>query len=172
MCDCLFKHNWFLSNHSWETFDHIHASLQSECVDLHFYANWVKTAILDQIGKLFVVHQLQVLCYCCITLNLIHFKDGLEMADYIGTCPIADGLMTTGGQTIDYGCLMVAIAPRFAKKGKFRINEKNIWGQTNNFHSSKTFFLPTIYLFRMIKIFLFLKNCFSSKIIYIFFTCP
>ena len=62
MIACTTLH-WFQSSHSWETFDHIHASLIPECTVLHFYANCFMGAILDQIRKLFK-EQLQVLCDC------------------------------------------------------------------------------------------------------------
>ena len=51
--------HWFLSSQSWETFDHIHASLISRCKILRFYANFVIAAIFDLIGKLFHLQQLQ-----------------------------------------------------------------------------------------------------------------
>ena len=66
LCYCCTSYHWFWFKDGFETIDpHI-----DDCPDLnysilYFCINSAMTAILDQIVKLFDVHQLQVLCYCC-----------------------------------------------------------------------------------------------------------
>ena len=74
---CIRLH-WFQSCQGWETYDHIHESFIPKCTVLHLYANCIMAAIFDQIGKLFRLQQLQMLCDCLHYTSLITVKSQLR----------------------------------------------------------------------------------------------
>ena len=69
---------WFQFKDGLEIVDHIGACPRLKYAVTYFSSNYVLAAILDQITKLFNAHQQQVLCYCCITLNLISLQKRLR----------------------------------------------------------------------------------------------
>ena len=89
LCDTCVQFHWLQCKQSWETCDYIQASPTAKCTFLNFYANCFMMAILDQISKLFLLHQLQVLCDRCVQSRWFQSKQSWETFDHIHASPTA-----------------------------------------------------------------------------------